>query len=304
MTGQKTTESAPFRLSWGADNTRRKLVGRIGPWQLVRLLGEGALTRVYLARPADSPEATPAYAVKALRREWWNDSQAIELLRREALVGRRVTHPQLASVLASQLAQPPFFLVMPRLPGETVAIKLAEDRRPSLPEALWIARQTAEALTALQQTTGMTHGDVKPANLMVAPDGHATLIDLGFCRTAEESNGWADRPVVGTLHYIAPEVVTSSRAADGRSDLYSLGVTLYEMLTGRRPFEADDPGTLIKMHREAKPVCLREAEPTIPKGVASLVHRLLAKDPNRRPASAQEVAAELVRLEIESFALR
>ncbi|MEM9186987.1 MAG: serine/threonine-protein kinase [Planctomycetota bacterium] len=292
------------RLSWGGAESKRKVVGRMGPWQLVRLLGEGALTRVYLARPLDTPEAVPAYAVKALRREWWNDASAIATLRREAHVGGSVSHPHVATVLSSQLAQPPFFLVSPRLPGETLAEKLAAGRRPSLPQALWIARQAAEALAALHTATGMIHGDVKPANLMVSPAGHATLIDLGACQTPREARAWPDRPVVGTLHYIAPEMVTSTYGGDRRSDLYSLGVTLYEMLAGARPFDAEDPAELITLHREAKPRCLRDARPDAPKPVASLVHRLLAKDPMRRPATPEEVAEALVRLEIASFAVR
>lgn len=307
-TSQSTTttlsNTTPRRMTWGGGDPSRKVIGRMGPWQLVRLLGEGALTRVYLARPLESPESTPTYAVKALRREWWNEPAAIEILRREALVGRKVAHHQVVSVLDSQLGQPPFYVVMPRLPGETVAARLAAGRRPALPEALWIARQAAEALDAIKQATGMMHGDVKPANLLVGPDGHTTLIDLGFCQTAAESKSWADRPVVGTLQYIAPEVVTSAASADERSDLYSLGVTLYEMITGVVPFEADDPAKLITLHREAKPKCLRECRPDAPRSVASLVHRLLAKEPLRRPATAKEVAKELIRLEIESFAAR
>ena len=301
-----TTQAADLRpkLTWGDPNAKRKFVGRMGPWQLVRLMGEGALTRVYLARPLESPEATPTYAVKALRKEWWNDPLAIETLRREALVGRKVSHPHVVAVLSGQLTQPPFFVVSPRLPGETVAAKLEAGQRPPLPQALWIARQAAEALVALHSATGMMHGDVKPANLMIGADGHATLIDLGFCQTPEEARSWSDRPVMGTLHYIAPELVTSALAASPRSDLYSLGVTLYEMLTGQPPFDADDPAELVAMHRQARPPCVRELRPTTPKAVASLVHRLLAKDPLRRPSSPAEVAKELVRLEIESFAKR
>lgn len=289
---------------WTGTSTRRKVVGRMGPWQLVRLLSEGALSRVYLARPLDSPDAPPAYAVKALRREWWQDSVAIETLRREALVGGKVSNPHVAPVLGGQLARPPFFVVTPRLAGETLAAKLDEARPPSLPAALWIARQTAQALAAIYAATGMTHGDVKPANVLVSPEGHATLLDLGFCQSAEEGRSWAQRPVVGTPHYMAPEVVTSACAVDRRSDLYSLGVMLYEVLAGQRPFQADDPGELIAMHRATKPGCIRHARPETPKPVASLVHRLLAKDPIRRPATPEEVAEELIGLEIASFATR
>ncbi|MGL4514754.1 MAG: serine/threonine-protein kinase [Lacipirellulaceae bacterium] len=288
----------------GDPSRRRKAVGRMGPWQLVRVLGEGALTRVYLARPADADGAAAAYAVKSLKREWWSEPAAIEAQRREAWVGTRVSHPNLAPVLSSHVAAPPFYVVTPYLAGETAAAMLAAGRRPPMPLGLWIARQGAEALAALHAATGMVHGDVKPANLMVGPDGHTTLIDTGFCQSPEESRSWATRPVVGTLHYMAPERFTSASVADARSDLYSLGVTLYELLVGRPPLDADSPAALLTMHREAKPTCLRTARPNTPKSVASLVHRMLAKDPMRRPATAAEVAGELVRLEIECFGLR
>jgi serine/threonine-protein kinase len=99
-------------------------------------------------------------------------------------------------------------------------------------------------------------------------------------------------------------MVTSALTAGPRSDIYSLGVTLYEMLTGRRPWDSDDPGELATLHREAKPPLVRTLRPDVPETIAELVQEMLAKDPLRRPASARELAARLVRLEIESFSLR
>ena len=284
---------------------RHNAVGRIGPWQLVRLLNESDLARVYLARPADVAGDAPAtYVIKVLRREWWRDPQAIEMQRRAAWLGRKLSHPHLLPVLSANVQQAPFYFVTPHLPGSSLAAVLAQGKRLPLPVTLWIVRQVAEALAALHESAHMLHADVKPGNILVAPDGHATLIDLGFAHAATESQHWSSRPVVGTLSYIAPEVVTSSMAADVPSDLYSLGVTLYEMLTGELPFAASKPDELVRLHRESKPRCVREAVPQLPKPVASLVHRLLAKDPLRRPASAASIVDELMRLEIECFSLR
>jgi serine/threonine-protein kinase len=193
--------------------------------------------------------------------------------------------------------------VSPRLDGVTLAQIIVE--RPSLPIplALWIARQTADGLTALFETAGVIHGDVKPDNIVVAPTGHTTLIDFGFVQTPAEASHWATRPLAGTLAYIAPELLTSTLAAGPRSDIYSLGVTLYEMLTGHRPWETEDPGELATLHREAKPTDIRALRPDTPEPVGDLVHTMLAKDPLRRPASARELATRLVRLEIKSFSL-
>ncbi len=284
---------------------RHQAVGRIGPWQLVRLLSESELARVYVARPAEgSADRRANYVIKVLRKEWWRDPQAIEMQRRAAWVGRKVSHPHLLPVLSANVQQAPFYFVSPRLEGRSLAEVLAQEQKLPLPVMLWIARQVAEALAALHETTGMIHADVKPSNIVVSPEGHATLIDLGFAHAPSESRHWSSRPVVGTLGYIAPESVTSSIAASTASDLYSLGVTLYEMITGHMPFIAGAPDELVRQHRETPPPCVRHSSPQLPKPVASLVHRLLAKDALRRPESAATVAAELMRLEIGSFSVR
>jgi serine/threonine-protein kinase len=282
-----------------------QLVGRLGPWQLVRPLGEGNLTRVYLARPADGLPSQPAtYVVKVLRKEWWRDPQAIEMQRREAWVGAKVSHPNLLPVLSASVQEPPFYVVTPLLAGVTLERLIEERERLTVPQSLWIARQIAEGLAALYETAGVIHADVKPANILISAAGHATLIDFGFVQTPAEASQWATRPLAGTLAYIAPEMLTSALAAGPRSDIYSLGVTLYEMLTGRRPWETDDPGQLATLHREAKPTDIRTLRPDLPAAVAEIIHAMLAKDPLRRPASAGELATRLVRLEIQSFTLR
>lgn len=279
-------------------------VGRIGPWQLVRLISESELSRVYLARPAESPLCLPAnYVIKTLRKEWWRDPHAIEMQRRAVMIGRQISHPHLLPVLSANVQHAPFYYVTPRLIGCSLADLRNQGIRLPIPLTLWIARQVAEALCELHETVRMIHSDVKPSNIIVSREGHATLIDLGFAFSAEESRHWSARPVTGTLSYIAPEAVTSSLSVDVTSDLYSLGVTLYELLTNRLPFTAKSPDELVRMHRETKPPCVRELVPAVPKPVGSLVHRLLCKDPLRRPASAAEVAEELLRLEIECFSM-
>jgi serine/threonine protein kinase len=281
-----------------------QLVGRLGPWQLVKPLGEGNLTRVYLARPADGPQNQPAaYVVKVLRKEWWREPLAIEMQRREAWVGSKVSHPNILPVLSVSVEDPPFYIVTPKLDGATLAQSILDRGRIGVPLALWIARQVAEGLTALFDATGMIHTDVKPDNILVSPTGHATLIDFGFVQTPAEASQWATRPLAGTLAYIAPEMVTSALAAGPQADIYSLGVTLYEMLTGMRPWNTDDPAQLAALHREAKPADIRQQRPELSRAIADLVHSMLAKNPLRRPGSTRELATRLVRLEIESFTL-
>lgn len=303
MATVETTHVAT-RQDASAAGATQNLVGRLGAWQLVKPLGEGNYTRVYSARPADGPQNQPvAYVIKVLRKEWWRDPLAIEMQRREAWVGSKVTHPNLLPVLSASVQEPPFYIVTPRLDGASLAQVIDDRERLPVPLALWIARQTADGLAALFETTGMIHTDVKPANIFVSPSGHATLFDFGCVQTSHEASQWTSRPLAGTLAYIAPEMVTSTLAAGPRSDIYSLGVTLYEMLTGQRPWETEDPAELATLHREAKPTDIRVLRPDTPEPVADIVHAMLAKDPLRRPASASELASRLVRLEIKSFAL-
>lgn len=287
------------------------LVGRLGHWQLVRLMAEGNFTRVYLARPAndaggegaDARHAPASYVLKMLRKEWWRDPAAIEMQRREAWVGGKVSHPNLLPMLSASVQEPPFYVVSPLVDGIPLAHILSEHGPLAVPLALWIARQAAEGLDALLTGVRLIHADVKPANILVSPSGHTTLIDFGFAQTPAEASAWATRPLAGTLAYLAPEMFTSTLAAGPRSDIYSLGVTLYETLTGRRPWDSDDPSELATLHREVKPPDIRSLRADVPESVAELTHAMLAKDPLRRPASPRELAAKLMRLEIECFAL-
>jgi serine/threonine-protein kinase len=275
----------------------------VGSWELGRLIGEGALASVYEARPSGAADAPAAYALKMLRDSWADHPQAVEMLRREAFLGSKVSHAHLVPVLAANFREPPYFVVMPRLEGQTLAAHLAAGERFSLPVVLWIARQVAEALDALH-AAGWMHADVKPGNIFVSPEGHATLIDLGFAHPVCEAHGLGDRPVLGTLRYIAPEMVTSTLSADIRSDIYSLGVTLFESLAGRLPFDAEEPHDLALEHRQGIPAQLRVLVPQLPTRAARLVRQMLAKDPLRRPQTPRELVNRLTALEIETFADR
>jgi eukaryotic-like serine/threonine-protein kinase len=274
---------------------------RLGDWELEKFGGQGSLACVYRGRGImPTKPAADLVAVKVLRRRWEQRPQAASLLAREVEVAREVKSPHLISILDAQLKEAPYYVVMPWLEGETLEWLLARGRRPSVPVALWIARQVAEALGALD-ARGWMHGDVKPGNLFVSPRGHATLVDLGFCRRTKDVADVKRRELVGTVNYIAPEALTSSLAPDIRSDLYSLGVTLYEMLAGRLPFVGDNLADLALKHRQAAPPDLRSLMPSLDRRVVHLVHRLLAKDPLRRPQNPAELIRLLAALEIETF---
>jgi serine/threonine protein kinase len=270
----------------------------------VSLEAEGSLARIYRARPADSStDCAASYAVKMLRPGWEDRPEAVALLQREAEVGRTVSHPHLVPILGASIGRSPRYLVTPWLEGTTLEASWASGSRVDVPRVLWIARQVAEAMQALY-AAGWMHGDIKPGNIFLSPEGHATLLDLGFARRNRETGSTADRCVTGTYNYMAPEQTTRRLRADIRSDIYGLGVVLFELLSGRLPFRSTVAPELAAQHKRAVPPDLARLAPHLPSPVVRLVHQMLAKEPLRRPFPPKELIERLAALEIELFAQR
>lgn len=264
---------------------------------LDKCLGGGPMTVVYAARSADTNRPC---AVKTLRPDWEDVPTAIELLRREARAGQEVRHPHLVHVTDVYAASPPYFLVMDLLPGESVRPRLRRAYALPTSDAVWIVRQTAEALASLH-LAGFLHGDVKPDNIRLIADGTAILIDLGFAhRPGENAELLRQGYVLGTANYLAPELCDPQPDEELSSDLFSLGVTLFEMLTGQLPYP---PGTLtqtFRRHRCDPPLDIRRCVPDLPDELVALVQSLLERHPARRPTAA-DVVAQLVDLEIATL---
>lgn len=245
----------------------------------MRLVHRGAC-ELYLARPTDADSGPSVdYVLKKLPAEREDSPCFVGAFRREVEASRSVSHPHLIPVLDAHTRRPPYFLVMPRLEGVRLSVLIQEGQCPRR-RALRVARHVAGALESLH-AAGWWHGDVKPDNIMVAPQGHATLIDLGL---AVRSGG--ERPAGATPRYAAPELLDPSThdRCGPASDLYGLGMCLLEMLGG--PWcEVGQPG-----------VGGLQRSPS-----AMLLSRLLATHPDDRP-TAREAAEELSRLEIDELA--
>jgi eukaryotic-like serine/threonine-protein kinase len=274
---------------------------RIPGYELYERLGGGPLTCVYAGRD----EATGRdCAVKTLRDDWADQATAVKLLQREARAGLSVRHPHLVRFLDAHVTRPPYFLVMELLAGESLRRRLRRDYRLDLAATAWVARQTAEALAALHRA-GFVHGDVKPDNVRLVGDGTAVLIDLGFAhRPGENAALRRQGYVLGTANYLAPELCGDG-ADDGgpASDLFSLGVTLFEMLTGRLPYPPGSLAQTFRRHRCDPPADVRGHAAALPPVLVTLVERLLARKPAQRPRAAQ-VVQQLVGLEIAALSRR
>src|SRR6266851_3556855 len=222
------------RLSCGSNSRRTmQIAPKIPGYELLDRLGGGLLTHVFSARDC---AADRACAVKVLRVEWQDQPTGIKLLQREARAGLAVQHPHLVRLLHTHVSRSPYFLVMELLPGESLRRRLRRDYRLDVPTSLWIVRQSAEALAALHRA-GFLHGDVKPENIRLVSDGTASLIDLGFAhRPGENTHFFHKGYVLGTANYLAPELCGREPSDDPRSDLFGLGVTFFELLTGQLPY--------------------------------------------------------------------
>lgn len=277
-----------------------QLLPRIPGYEFVRALGGGPLTCVYAARECATDAAC---AVKILREEWQDQPTAVQLLRREARAGMAVHHSHLVAIRDAHVARRPYFLVMDLLPGESLRRWLRRDYWLDVATALWITRQTATALAALHRA-GFVHADVKPDNIRIVEAGTAMLIDLGFAhRPGEHVDLRRQGYVLGTVNYLAPELCGFSSDGDFRSDLFSLGVTLFEMLTGKLPYPAGTPEQTFRRHRDDTPFDIRRFAGDLPPTVTAFVNRLLQRRPADRPKAAA-VVQQLIALEIAAMRRR
>jgi serine/threonine protein kinase len=273
---------------------------RIPGYELVDCLGGGPLTCVYAAREHGSDRPC---AVKVLRDEWDDPSTALKLLQREARAGLAVRHRHLVRLLDTHVTRPPYFLAMELLGGESLRRRLRRDYRLDLAATVWVARQTAEALAALHRA-GFLHADVKPDNVRLVGDGTAVLIDLGFAhRPGENAALRRQGYLLGTANYLAPELCTFREEEGPASDLFSLGVMLFEMLTGRLPYPPGSVEQTLRRHACDPPADARAHAGSLPPVLAALVGRLLARRPADRPRAGQ-VVQQLIGLEIAALKQR
>ena len=258
-----------------------------GRYEILAVLGRGGMGTVYSARDRVIDDTV---ALKVLRPEIAGSPEFAQRLISEVRLARRVTHPNVCRIHEYGEDGGLRFLVMELVAGRDLTRVLAAG--PLAPErALEIAVDAAEALHAIH-AAGIVHRDLKTANLMVDGGGAVKLMDFGIAKPVSGGGGQAAAPsgyVVGTPEYMSPEQ-GRGRAVDARSDIYALGVVVYELFTGHVPFHADTPIATLMMHVEAPPPL---DDPALPPAVAAMLRRALAKDPGDRFPTAKAMADAL-----------
>src|SRR5829696_5739891 len=264
-----------------------------GRYRLDRRIGQGGMAEVWVALDVQLDRKV---AVKWLKPSLATDSVVAERFRREAIAVARLTHPNIVAVHDVFEDQGRQAVVMQLVDGKSLRQLLDVQTRLSPELTIHIGTCVAAALDAAHHA-GFVHRDVKPGNILVTPDGRVQLTDFGIAKGLDTPGDdlTSDNVMMGTAKYLSPEQVRG-RKLDGRADLYSLGLVLYECLAGRVPFlgETDADTALARLQRD--PTDLGRLRPTLPRGLVNLIHRLLSRNPSHRPATGAELRAELLRV--------
>jgi serine/threonine-protein kinase len=233
-------------------------------------------------------------AVKVLHHKLAARPGYMERLQREAHLAARLSHNNIVQAIDSGSAGPLHYFVMELAEGRTIRQELDAGKVYGEREAVDVALQIAQAL-AHAHRRGLIHRDVKPANIVVTPDGVAKLADLGVALpTSDERLTRSERGLIcGTPHYIAPEQVRAEAAIDGRADLYSLGATLYHMVTGQPPYPVEGTEAALAAHLDEELVPPDHLNARLSAGLGEVIELLLAKEPGERYRNAEDLAVDL-----------
>ena len=274
------------------DRTNGDLSGRTlgGRYRVEGELGRGGMAKVY--RGTDSVLGRPV-AVKVLSPQYAGDANFVTRFRREAQAAARLNHPNLVQVYDTGSDDGVHYIVMEYVEAKTLADYLAGGGRIMPDRAVELAEAVSDAL-AVAHGQGVIHRDIKPANIMVTRDGQVKVTDFGIARVTTNETIEQTAAVLGTASYLSPEQAQGGQI-DQRSDLYSLGCVLYEMLTGRPPFTADSPVAVASKHVLEQPVPPSRVNHDVSPQLDAVVMRALSKNPDNRYQDAAEMKEDLER---------
>jgi serine/threonine-protein kinase len=305
--GPEPAQDAAVRLAnrlieggWLTNYQARKLFAGatrgffLGGYRLLRPLGEGGLGKVFLAVNARSERV----AIKVLPpRKALEEENVLHRFRREMDLSRRCSHPNLARTLSVGNEGDVHFMVMEYIAGKSLYDHVKSERAGPLrvPDAARLFLKLLDGLEAAHECA-LVHRDIKPSNIMITPDGDVKLLDMGLARALHDDAGLTRaNTVLGTLDYASPEQLRDAAKADQRSDLYSLGCTLYFALAARAPFEGGDMINKIFKQRMEDPPPLEQVARGVPSAFAAVVRKLMSKRPEERYQRCAELKADLAR---------
>lgn len=266
-----------------------------GRYKISALLGQGGMSAVY---KASDPNLKRVVAIKLIHPHLSTDPDFIYRFKKEAAAVAAFRHPNIVQVYDFNVDGEVYYMVLEYIPGETLQERLKElkssNQKMPIEQAIKIVIDICNAM-GYAHKHGMIHRDIKPANIMLDVHGQAILMDFGIVKILDDETHTVTGAVVGTARYMSPEVIRSE-VPDERSDIYSLGVTFFEMLNGNPPFNADSAMSLMMRHLNDPVPDLRNLRPDVPPELVAIINKSLEKDRARRYRSADDMAADLRRV--------
>ncbi|MBE0429266.1 MAG: Stk1 family PASTA domain-containing Ser/Thr kinase [Thermoleophilia bacterium] len=259
-------------------------------YEIIRRLGSGGMADVFLARDSHLGRDV---AIKILYKRYANDEEFVARFRQEAQSAAGLNHPHIVSIFDRGEAGESYYIAMEYLEGQSLKEVIASKGRLAPPEAIDIAVQILQALQFAHEHQ-VIHRDIKPHNIVINSRGRVKVTDFGIARAGSSSRMTETGSIIGTAQYLSPEQA-KGKAVEQGSDLYSVGVVLYEMLTGKVPFDGENPVAIALMHLSDEPAPPQALAPEVPDNLNAVVMRALAKDPRDRYRNAEEFMADLER---------
>ena len=251
-------------------------------YELQELIGGGGMADVYKAQDKLLDRSV---AVKILHQQYANDAEFVEKFRREATAAAKLAHPNIVNIYDVGEDGGSQYIVMEYVSGPTLKEVIQQKGCLEPIEAVRIAKEIASALESAHRNN-LVHCDIKPHNILVMPDGHIKVTDFGIARAVSASTMTYSGSVMGSVHYFSPEQAKGT-VITTKSDVYSLGVVLYEMLTGQLPFNGETSVSIALKHLQEEPVPIRQLNPSIPPVLEAIVQKAMSKDPADRPNSTE-----------------
>ncbi len=298
---KKCATPLPSSLEFGISQTETLETSReelttgstfAGRYQIIEELGQGGMGKVY---KAFDKEVNVRVALKLVKPEIAADKNTIDRFRNELKVAREISHKNICRMHDLGREAGTYFITMEYVSGEDLRSFIRRARRLDIGTAISIAKQVCEGLAEAHRL-GVVHRDLKPSNIMIDNEGNAKIMDFGIARSLKGKGITGAGVMIGTPEYMSPEQV-EGKEADQRSDLYALGVILYEMVTGRVPFEGDTPLSIAVKHKSEIAKDPRELNAQLPEDLSRLILRCLEKAKEKRFQSATDFSAELERME-------